>query len=132
MPKLREETFGSGDQSWLDSTHGLRNARTAIVDISEFTANTHYPDGYLPSGTPVAIENDKLVPYTIAGGTTTGRGILAGHILTDQKVVGSSDFAVPLFDHGRVKASKVAAILSAYSSFVAPAGVKNGSNILYV
>ncbi len=132
MPKLRTESFGSGDMSWLDSTHGIRNARTGIIDISEFTAGTHYPDGYLPSGTPVALEGGKFVPYTIAAGTTTGRGILAGHILTDVKVVGPEDFAAPIFDHGRVNAAKVAAILPAYSSFVVPLAVKNGSNILYV
>lgn len=131
MPKLQEETFGSGDQSWLGSTHGIRNARTVILDISAFTEADHYPDGYIPSGTPVAIVSDKLVPYTIASGTTTGAGVLAGHILTDQKVVGTDDFGVPLFDHGRVKASKVAAILSIWSTFVAPSATKNGSNILY-
>ncbi|MDD7930076.1 head decoration protein [Microbacterium thalli] len=132
MPKLRTENFGSGDQTWLGSTHGIRNARTEILDVSTFTAADHYPDGYIPSGTPVAKVGGKLVPYDPTAGTTTGAGVLAGHILTDQKVVGSADFGVPLFDHGRVIASKVAGILSAWSSFVAPAGAKNGSNILYV
>ncbi|MNY77437.1 hypothetical protein D3C86_2173380 [compost metagenome] len=37
----------------------------------------------------------------------TGAGILAGFVLTDQKVVGTADFPVPLIDHGRVIASKV-------------------------
>lgn len=132
MPKLQTETYGSGDFSWLDSDHGIRDARTKIVDNSAFTKSTHYPDGYLPSGTPVAIVNGLLVPYDITAGTTTGAGILAGHILTDQKVVGDADFGVPLFDHGRVSAARVAGILPAYSSFVAPTGAKNGTNILYV
>ncbi|WP_449408006.1 head decoration protein [Microbacterium maritypicum] len=132
MPKLRTESFGSGDQSWLGSTHGLRNARTEILDISAFTANTHYPDGYIPSGTPLAKVGGLMVPYDITVGTTTGAGVLAGHLLTDQKVVSNSDFGVPVFDHGRVIASRVAAILSAWSSFVAPIATKNGSNILYV
>lgn len=132
MPKLRTENFGSGDQSWLGSTHGIRNARTEILDVSAFTAATHFPDGYIPAGTPVGKVNGLLVPYDITAGTTTGAGILVGHILTDQKVVGTADFGVPLFDHGRVIASKVAGILSAWSSFVAPSSAKNGSNILYV
>lgn len=132
MPKLRTENFGSGDQSWLGSTHGIRNARTEILDVSAFTAATHYPDGYVPAGTPLAKVNGLMVPYDITAGTTTGAGVLAGHLLTDQKIVGTADFGVPVFDHGRVIASKVAAILSAWSAFVAPSSAKNGSNILYV
>lgn len=132
MPKLRTESFGSGDQSWLGSTHGIRNARTGIIDISAFTANTHYPDGYIPSGTPLALVGGLYVPYDPTVGVTTGAGVLAGHLLTDQKVVGTADFGAPIFDHGRVIASRVAAILSAWSSFVAPIAAKNGSNILYV
>lgn len=107
MPRLRSETLGTGDQSWLGSAHGIWNGRTETVDISAFTANTHYPDGYLPSGTPVAEVSGKLVPYDKTGATVTAAGILAGHILTDQPVVGTGDFPAPLLDHGRVKTAKV-------------------------
>lgn len=107
MPKLQQETFGSGDMTWLGSAHGIRNARTGIIDISAFTANTHYPDGYIPSGTPVALVAGLLVPYDKTEGTTTGAGILAGFILTDQKVVGTADFGAPLLDHGRINVAKV-------------------------
>ena len=130
MPKLRSETIGTGDQSWLGSTHGLRNARTEVLDISTFTAGTHYPNGYIPSGFPVAVVSGLLVPYDITTGTTTGAGILAGHVLTDQQVVGTVDFAVPLFDHGRVKAAKVAAL--ALTGFVKPIAAKNATTIVYI
>lgn len=107
MPHFKSETaFGSGDLRWLGSRHALNNAQTAMVDVSAFTKATHYPDGYLPSGTAVAkitVDGaDRLVPYTVAEGTTTGAGVLAGHILFDQAVKDDTDFAVPLFDHGRV------------------------------
>lgn len=130
MPKLRQETFGTGDMSWLGSTHGLRNARTAILDISTFTAGTHYPDGYIPSGTPVALVAGLLVPYDKTEATVTGAGILAGFVLTDQPVVGTADFAVPLLDHGRVIVAKVP-----YSGgFVAPAAAakKAATTIVFV
>ena len=107
MPRLSTETFGGGDLSWLGSTHGISNARTEILDISAFTAATHYPDGYIKSGTPVAKVGGVLVPYDATEATVTGAGVLAGFVLTDQKVVGTDDFAVPLFDHGRVIASKL-------------------------
>ncbi len=126
MPRLATETIGAGDQSWLDSAHGLRNARTEVLDISAFTAGTHYPNGYIPSGTPVAKSGGMLVPYTSAEGTTTGAGVLAGHILTDQRVVGTVDFAVPLFKHGRVKAAKVP---TGSDAFTAPVAAAKRANV---
>lgn len=126
MPRISSETIGAGDQSWLGSTHGIGNARTETIDISAFTANTHYPNGYIPSGTPVALVGGLLVPYDVTVGVTTGAGILAGHLLTDQKVVGSTDFAAPLLDHGRVNVSKVP-----YASFVKPIAAKDATTIVW-
>lgn len=128
MPRLSTESYGAGDQSWLGSAHGIANCRTVLVDISTFTAGTHYPDGYIPSGTPVAIVAGVAVPYDATEGTTTGAGILAGHIFTDQPVVGTKDFGAPLFDHGRVVAANVP------GTFVKPAAAaKNAAhNIVYV
>ncbi len=129
MPKLRTETFGPGDQSWLGSTHGLRNARTGVIDISTFTPATHYPDGFIPSGFPVAFVGGVYVPYDPTVGVTTGAGVLAGHILTEQRVIGIQDFAAPIFDHGRVKTAKVTAILT---GFAKPIAAKDATNIVYI
>lgn len=107
MPRLKTETLGGGDQSWLGSTHGIANARTEVLDISTFTAGTHYPNGYIPSGLPVAKVGGVLVPYDATEGTTTAAGVLAGFVLTDQPVVGTADFGVPLLDHGRVKTANL-------------------------
>ncbi|GGO59107.1 hypothetical protein GCM10010910_01290 [Microbacterium nanhaiense] len=102
MPHLRQETFGSGDQTWLGSTHGLRNARTNVLDISTFTAATHYPDGYLRSGTEVNAANESAVtPYTGAEGEQLG------YLLTDQKVHGTEDLGVPVLRHGIINISKL-------------------------
>ncbi len=121
MPRLKTETVGTGDQSWLGSSHGIRNCRTEFLDISAFAAGTHYPNGYIPSGTPVAKVAGVLVPYTSAEATTTGAGVLAGHVFTDQVVVGTADFAVPVLDHGRVKTAKVPAGSDAFTAPVAAA-----------
>lgn len=107
MPRLKTEIVGGGNFSWLGSDHGIGNARTETLDVSAFTAATHYPKGYLPSGTPVAKVGGLLVPYDATEATTSGAGILAGFILTDQAIVGTADFAVPLIDHGRVRVSKL-------------------------
>lgn len=128
MPRIKIETFGAGDQSWLGSSHGIWECRTETLDISTFTAGTHYPNGYIPSGTAVAKVGGVLVPYVVAEGTTTGAGVLAGHVFTDQPVSGSGDFAVPVLDHGRVKASKVP------NSFVAPVAAAKAASttIVYI
>ena len=126
MPRLKTESFSSGDQSWLGSTHGLRNARTETLDISAFTPATHYPNGYIPSGTPVAKVGGVLVPYDGTEATTTNAGVLAGFVLTDQPVVGSEDFAVPLLDHGRVKTAKLPV------AFTAPVAAAKSANVQFV
>lgn len=130
MPHLSSTTVSTGDQSWLGSTHGIANARTEVLDISTFTAGTHYPDGYIRSGLPVAKVGGVLVPYDGTAGTTTGAGVLAGHVLTDQKVFGGEDLNVPLIDHGRVKVAKIATI---QTGFVAPqSAAKNATTIVYI
>lgn len=128
MPKLVEEVFGTGDQSWLASTHGIANCRTETVDISAFTKATHYPDGYLRSGQPVAKVGGVLVPYDATEATVDGAGILAGHLFTDQPVTGVADFAAPVLDHGRVKTARVP------GNFVKPAAPAklSATTIVYV
>ena len=129
MPRMTTTTFGGGDQSWIGAgAHGITDARTEIVDISTFTAGTHYPNGYLPSGLPVAKVGGVLVPYDATEGTTTGAGVLAGFILTDQAVVGTADFAVPLYDHGRVVTANLPI------AFTAPAAAakKAATTIVFV
>ncbi len=128
MPRLRSESVGAGDQSWLGSTHAVRNARTETINLSAFTAGTHYPQGYIPSGTPVAKVSGLLVPYDKTEGTTTGAGILAGFILTDQPVTGTGNFAAPLLDQGRVKVAKVP-----YSGgFAAPVAAAKSAAVQFV
>lgn len=131
MPRLVSETFGGGDQSWLGSSHGIHECRTETLDISTFTAGTHFTAGYIKSGTPVAKVGGVLVPYVVAEGTTTGAGVLAGFLFTDQKVSDATngDMAVPLLDHGRVNVAKVP-----YAAFAAPVAAAKAatSNFVFV
>jgi len=128
MPNLRSESIGAGDQSWLGSAHGIADCRTETIDISAFTAGTHYPDGYIPSGLPVARVGGVLVPYDATEATVTGAGILAGHIFTDQPVVGTADIPAPLLDHGRVKVANLPV------AFTAPAAAakRSATTIVYI
>lgn len=131
MPRLRNETVGAGDQSWLGSSHGINDCRTEILDVSAFTDATHYPNGYVPSGTPVAKVGGLLVPYDSTEATTTNAGVLAGFLFTDQPVVGTADFGVPLLDHGRVRAAKVPQGANAFTAPVA-AAKRAATTVVYI
>lgn len=129
MPNLRSEAYGSGDQSWLGSAHGIANCRTETIDVSAFTKGTHYPDGYIRSGQPVAKVDGVLVPYDATEETVDAAGVIAGHIFTDQPVVdGATTIPAPVLDHGRVKADKVP------GTFVKPAAAEklSATTIVYL
>lgn len=65
MPRLKTETFGAGDQSWLGSSHGIENCRSVAPDPALFLA-ADYPDNRVPSGTPIGIVTATGLagPYT--------------------------------------------------------------------
>lgn len=135
MPRFRtEQDITTGNMEWLGSGHGIRNARTEILDISAFTAATHYPNGYIPSGMPVAKVGGVLVPYDATEATVTGAGILAGFVLTDiplrvtpgTTAPATEDQNVPLLDHGRVKVAKLPI------TFVRPAAAAKSANTSFV
>lgn len=48
------ETFGGGDYRWLTSARGTEHPKSGTLDYSAFTAGTHFPNGYVPSGLAVA------------------------------------------------------------------------------
>ena len=121
MPRLQSDTFLGNDQTWLGGTHSIYDTRTETLDISTFTAGTHYPNGYIKSGTPLAKVSSLMVPYDSLEATTTGAGVLAGFLYTDQKVVGTGDFPIPLLDHGRIKVAKVPQGVQAFTAPVAAA-----------
>lgn len=78
------EAFYQEDQTWLGSAHGTSMGRPVTLDVSAFTANTHYPNGYFPSGIPLAkiTASGLYGPYaasaneqqtvTVTGGPTGG------------------------------------------------------------
>lgn len=77
---ITSESWGVDDTSWLASRKGLDTCRSVTLDVSTFTQATHYPDGFLPSGLPLAHDTAKgmYVPYDSAGVGDTG--ILAGFL----------------------------------------------------
>lgn len=123
MPKLTTEHYGTGDQTWLGSTHGISNARTVTLDPSKFTKAEHYPDGYLRSGQPLTVTGDVAGPYV--GGEEGGD--FHGFLLTDQVISDdTTKIAVPLLDHGRVVVANLPG-----SAFTAPAEANDKTTFVY-
>lgn len=79
---LRTESWTVEDRSWLGSRDGTEFTETITLDTSAFTAGTHYPDGFVKSGTVLAkLANGLYGPYnatdevqtvTITGSPTGG------------------------------------------------------------
>lgn len=103
---VRTETFGSGDQSWLGSAHGTDAARTGTISRAALTKGTHFSDNRLKSGLPLALVDDKYVPYNSGG--SDGTEVLAGFLFTDQPVRDTGgDIVCPILDHGRIRLSRL-------------------------
>lgn len=64
------------DTSWLASRKGTDTCRSVTLDMSTFTKDDHFPDGFLPSGIPLAATGDGL--YGLATGAVDGhlRGVV--------------------------------------------------------
>ncbi|SDD41273.1 potassium transporter [Auraticoccus monumenti] len=102
MPRMKSETIGGGDQSWLASDHGITNCRTSVLDVSAFTKATHYPNGYFPSGLEVNVASESAVkPWT---GAATEK---LGFLFTDQSTDGTADIPAPILRHGMVKTARL-------------------------
>lgn len=87
------ETFGGGDYRWLKSARGTEHPRSGTLDTSTFTENTHYPNGYFPSGLPVALnpasglyepfdgstgDTDEVITFTEGGSGLTSFTVTYG------------------------------------------------------
>jgi hypothetical protein len=124
MPNLTTEYFGGGDTTWMGSLHGLESARSIVLKKAAFTQNTHYKDGFIPSGTALAKGTDGLYgPYGAAP-----YNVLAGFLATDKKCDAFTDpkIAAPLLDHGRVKVAKLP-----FQPFTVPTGANNATTIIF-
>lgn len=109
---VRTETFGAGNQSWLGSKRGTNECRTGTISRAALTKATHYPDGTLKSGYPLALVAGKYVPY--AAGGSGGTNVLAGFLFTDQQVRDTGgDIVAPILDAGRIKIAKLPAPVAA-------------------
>lgn len=101
----KREAYGSDDQSWIDSRAGLNNGKSCTIDLASFTKATHYPDGFLKSGLPLAkiTANGHVGLYDNAA--TDGRGTLWAVLLSGVEVAdGATSVVGAALLTGRIKA----------------------------
>lgn len=81
------------NRSWLLSPHGTDPGSTPgiTLDVSAFTAATHYPNGYLLSGIVLGklTSGGKYVPYVDAA--VDGSGVAAGFLFSSVKIPNLAD-----------------------------------------
>lgn len=108
---LRTYTYLQGDQTWLGSEHGTSNALSVTIVVPSLVAATHYPNGFLPSGLPLAkyTAGPNLGLWTVwVSGGANGAGTLGGFLLDSVPVHNPANNVVgPLLDHGRVVLSRL-------------------------
>lgn len=95
MAFFGSKKYGSGNDKWLDSRHGVDVPKTGTLKLDAFTL----ADKYVPSGTPVVEDGEGyLIPAADAAPT--------GFVLGDFPVDGSLDgvgLPVGYIWHGRIK-----------------------------
>ena len=52
---IRSESFLNEGHDWAGSARGFQSTRSIALAVASFTANVHYPSGYIASGTPLAL-----------------------------------------------------------------------------
>lgn len=79
---VRRSAVQAEDRSWLQGPAGVGPGETPSVtlDLALFTAATHYPNGYVPSGIVLGqvTASKKFGPYDPAA--SDGRQFAAGHL----------------------------------------------------
>jgi hypothetical protein len=103
---LTTETFGVDNQDWLASGEGTERCRSITIDLSTFTAGTHYPSGYLPSG--FALKKLGSGKYGLFSAGDEATTVIAGHLFTAVKVkTGATSVSGALLWHGAVRTAKL-------------------------
>jgi hypothetical protein len=106
-------SYQTEKRSWLLSPHGTEPGATLSVtlDVSAFTAATHYPNGYLLSGIVLGkvTATGLYGPYNDS--LSTGQEVAAGILFSSVKVPNTADttkdVGAGMVVHGFVNESKL-------------------------
>ncbi|MHA0288276.1 head decoration protein [Mycobacterium sp. C3-094] len=129
---VHSSAYQVDNREWLIGTHGVDLTPGVTLDVSKFTKNTHYPNGYVPSGTLLGkvTATGLYGPYDNAA--NDGREVAAGLLFSFVKAIDATGNTVAkvggaIFVHGAVKESKLPA-----NSGVDSAGKTDLSKIVWL
>ena len=97
-------------RDWLVSQHGTDPGMTpsCTLDISKFTAGTHFPNGYIPSGTALAsVAGGMVGPSAGTGATAVGILFSAVTVLNTANGQTLAKVGGAMLIHGRISKSKL-------------------------
>ncbi len=104
------ESYQAEDRSWLGSRDGTDVTQTVTLNTSTFVANTHYPNGYIPSGTVLGriTATGLFGPYDNAA--SDGREVAVGFLYSNTKVrSGGPNVGAPIHWRGVIRSSRLPA-----------------------
>ncbi len=73
--RVTSEAWTVEDRSWLASRDGTAFTQTVTLLVSAFTQGTHYPNGYIPSGTVIGKITASGLYGPYAGSTSEGQTV---------------------------------------------------------
>lgn len=112
---VHSSSYQVEDRSWLVGTHGVDVTPGITLDISKFTKATHFPNGYIPSGTLLGkVTSGGLYgPYDNAA--SDGREVAAGILFSSVRAIDTNTgnnlakIGGARFIHGLVNTAKLPA-----------------------
>lgn len=102
------ESWQAEDRSWLGSRDGTDVTQTVTLDTSTFTEGTHFPNGYIPSGTVLGriTATGLFGPYDDAA--NDGREVAVGFLYSNTKVrTGGPDVGAPIHWRGVIRSARL-------------------------
>lgn len=106
-------SYTAENRSWLLGPHGTEPGTTpgVTIDVSVFTAATHYPNGHMPSGIVLGLitASGLYGPYddTAADGRQTAAGILFSSVTVPYLADLTKDVGAAMLVHGFVKIARL-------------------------
>ncbi|MCX2931400.1 head decoration protein [Mycobacterium sp. CVI_P3] len=110
---VRSTSYAVDNRAWLIGTHGVDLTPSVTLDISKFTKNTHYPNGFIMSGTPLGIVTATNLYGPYDGAAVDGRDVCRGLLFSFVRAIDPANgntlvkVSGARFVHGAVKESKL-------------------------
>jgi hypothetical protein len=125
-------SYQSEDRSWLASSFGTAEPMSVTLDVSAFTAATHYPNGYIPSGTVLGkiTATGLYGPYLDAA--SDGRQTAVGLLFASTKVPDPATTTIDVGAAMQVRGDVVEAKLPANSGIDAAGKADLASRFMFV